>query len=668
MPALNGTYPAILMADSAEPAMPLLAGTYADSSVALADSTSHLAMPVVQSEDPAMTIADSTTCDVAVPASVCTVNYTAMPLPVRPTNQAMPMVSSTSADSAIEMMVLPSSDSAMLPVSGIHGALATVLRACVPELSSSAVTSTNLALPKTDFTSICPTKPPSYTTMETLVTMVESTASGQVACSSSVDPEVKGLASVRHKSSSCLESRQWGPNMKTMHSETSLLYRLRGKSPRNTDKQKRKSKYINSQPLYQEYWSQCTGMDPRPGMACFQVERSFCMAGLVPYTLMSPPQMSPRDSAFSFWQEIPQVKESGLLKRISLQERRLQEAVFEVVTSEASYLRSLSVAVNHFERSCKLTQCLRATEVHALFSNLQQVKDVSERFLLELEEQLEGDVFLRGVGEIVLKHCPSFHKVYVPYVTNQMYQERLMQQLMHGNLKFQHVLQKLEQQPLCQRQTLKSFLVLPFQRITRLKILMENVLKLSLVGSVMALSVGKALKAVSQIVWECNESIGRMKQTEELVLLEKQVQFLTTRSIPLISRGRWLLRQGALSQILLQESSLGQRPRLSTRPVYLHLFCDLLLLSRTEHDLFLVEDYANPSDVKAEHFKAKALGLPSTAFLLCLLRNHTGSNCNLILDAANEDAKQEWVSLLSSQMGSRAPSMEAGAGCLPKHH
>lgn len=38
---------------------------------------------------------------------------------------------------------------------------------------------------------------------------------------------------------------------------------------------------------------------------------------------------------------------------------------------------------------------------------------------------------------------------------------------------FRQVLGRLEEQPVCQRQPLKSFLVLPFQRITRLRILLE---------------------------------------------------------------------------------------------------------------------------------------------------------------------------------------------------
>lgn len=47
---------------------------------------------------------------------------------------------------------------------------------------------------------------------------------------------------------------------------------------------------------------------------------------------------------------------------------------------------------------------------------------------------------------------------------------------LHGrreNGRFLQVLRRLEGQPVCRRQPLKSFLVLPFQRITRLKMLLE---------------------------------------------------------------------------------------------------------------------------------------------------------------------------------------------------
>ncbi|XP_053865504.1 rho guanine nucleotide exchange factor 19-like [Malaclemys terrapin pileata] len=438
--------------------------------------------------------------------------------------------------------------------------------------------------------------------------------------------------------------------------ERRLFRRALGKGAKDTDKWKRESKYVQTQPLYQDYWlKRLKAAERKPKEPAFRVDASLSIAGLLSSSLLgAASQLSSRDYSFCFWQEIPEVKSKRLLEGLTPQQRRLQEAMFEMITSEASYLRSLSVATSHFKGSLALRETLTRAEVHRLFSNLQQVKDVSERFLLELEEHMDKDVFLVGLGAVVLKHCPAFHRVYIPYVTNQMYQEQLMQQLMRENWRFRHVLRKLEEQPVCQRQPLKSFLVLPFQRITRLKILLENILKLVPAGSELASSIGAALTAVGEIVSACNENVRHMKQTEELVLLEKQVEFVKTKSIPLISRGRWLVRAGEFSQVLIQEVGVGYRPRLSTKPIHLHLLSDLLLLSRRRDDgRFSVKDYAQTCHVRAELLRAKPLGLPDTAFLLCLSHNHRGVSAEFIIKAASEAQRQEWISLITSQASPR---------------
>ncbi|KAM9116191.1 rho guanine nucleotide exchange factor 19-like [Pangshura tecta] len=438
--------------------------------------------------------------------------------------------------------------------------------------------------------------------------------------------------------------------------ERRLFRRPLGKGAKDTDKWKKESKYVQTQPLYQDYWlKRLKAAERKPKEPSFRVDASLSIAGLLSSSLLgAASQISSRDYSFCFWQEIPEVKSRRLLESLSPQQHRLQEAMFEMITSEASYLRSLSVATSHFKGSLVLRETLTRAEVHRLFSNLQQVKDVSERFLLELEEHMDKDVFLAGLGAVVLKHCPAFHRVYIPYVTNQMYQEQLMQQLMRENWRFRQVLRKLEEQPVCQRQPLKSFLVLPFQRITRLKILLENILKLAPAGSELASSIGTALTAVGEIVSACNENVRHMKQTEELVLLEKQVEFVKTKSIPLISRGRWLVRAGEFSQVLIQEVGVGYRPRLSTKPIHLHLLSDLLLLSRRRDDSrFSVKDYAQTCHVRAELLRAKPLGLPDTAFLLCLSRNHRGASAEFIIKAASEAQRQEWISLITSQASPR---------------
>lgn len=49
---------------------------------------------------------------------------------------------------------------------------------------------------------------------------------------------------------------------------------------------------------------------------------------------------------------------------------------------------------------------------------------------MDLEIRLGENILISQVGDIVLSHCPQFHSLYVPYVTNMMYQEALVNQLL----------------------------------------------------------------------------------------------------------------------------------------------------------------------------------------------------------------------------------------------
>ncbi|XP_073457160.1 rho guanine nucleotide exchange factor 19-like [Aquarana catesbeiana] len=441
------------------------------------------------------------------------------------------------------------------------------------------------------------------------------------------------------------------------HQEPSLFERLMKKG---SYRQRQKgSKFVHTQPLYQDYCVHYTKGGPGQSPFILSVNSSLALAGNTSPTLLRsyPSDGAPRQYTSSLWQELPEVKERGITETMTMQRKQLQEAMFEVVVSEASYQRSLSVAVNHFQKSQSLSDCLVTSDKHTLFSNLTSVRQVSERFLLDLEEGLEKDIFLSDLGDRVLRHCPVFHRVYIPYVTNQMYQEKLMQQLVRENGMFLQVLQQLEEQPVCKRQLLKSFLALPFQRITRLKILLENILKLAQSDFRLVSSIGDAASAVGQIVTQCNEGVRSMMQTEELVLLEKRMDFQNTKAVPLISRGRVLIHHGELIRIFFQDPRSGHRSGLTTKPIYLHLFSDLLLLSnKTDTGRFLVTDYAKRGQVKADHMKAKALGLPSLVFLLRLTQNHLGLSCDLVLQAPSEQEKEDWIAQITWQMSQGAES------------
>ncbi|XP_066546647.1 rho guanine nucleotide exchange factor 19 [Amia ocellicauda] len=378
-------------------------------------------------------------------------------------------------------------------------------------------------------------------------------------------------------------------------------------------------------------------------------------------------QRSSRGSAFSLWQDIPDVRSSGLLDTFSNDERKLQEAKFELVTSEASYIRSLSIAVDHFMLSRELSDCLGTQERQWLFSKLPEVKDVSERFLLDLELRLEEDILRFDVCDIVLAHCPALRRVYLPYVTNQAYQEQTYQRLLHENPRFPGILARLEEDPVCQRLPLTSFLILPFQRITRLKMLVENILKRTAPGSRDEDTATKAFNELKKLIKECNSSVQSMKRTEELIHLNKKIHF-ESKIFPLISQSRWLVKHGELLEVDTQSMSIsGTKFKLPTRPVYLHLFNDCLLLSRKKEAVyqgheaallpaprprslrstwkFAVFVHAKIGQLKVKDLSQKVQGFSGYIFHLQLCDGPQLKH-QILLKAHTESEKQRWITAM----------------------
>ncbi|XP_038320127.1 rho guanine nucleotide exchange factor 19 isoform X1 [Canis lupus familiaris] len=356
-------------------------------------------------------------------------------------------------------------------------------------------------------------------------------------------------------------------------------------------------------------------------------------------------QRSARGSTFSLWQDIPDVRGSGVLATLSLRDCKLQEAKFELITSEASYIHSLSVAVGHFLGSAELSECLGVQDKQWLFSKLPEVKSTSERFLQDLEQRLEADVLRFSVCDIVLHHCPAFRRVYLPYVTNQAYQERTYQRLLLENPKFPGILARLEESPVCQRLPLTSFLILPFQRITRLKMLVENILKRTAQGSEDEDVATKAFDALKKLVQECNASVQSMKRTEELIHLSKKIHF-EGKIFPLISQARWLVRHGELVELAPLPAAPPAKLKLSSKAVYLHLFNDCLLLSRRkELGKFAVFVHARMAELQVKDLSLKLQGIPGHVFLLQLLHGQHAKH-QFLLRARTESEKQRWISAM----------------------
>ena len=104
-----------------------------------------------------------------------------------------------------------------------------------------------------------------------------------------------------------------------------------------------------------------------------------------------------------------------------MEERKILEAKFEILTSEASYLNSLRVLENEFASNPELiNEVLTNSERERLFGSVPDVLVASERFLAELEAVWSEDITLEKLPELLLRHGERSCGVYVKYCSNQV--------------------------------------------------------------------------------------------------------------------------------------------------------------------------------------------------------------------------------------------------------
>ncbi|KAM8973832.1 rho guanine nucleotide exchange factor 15-like isoform 2-T2 [Pelodytes ibericus] len=409
------------------------------------------------------------------------------------------------------------------------------------------------------------------------------------------------------------------------------------KSPRSIDWES----HLRDEPLYQTYRQTVITKEIRrqtvPRNTSFN---SYDSSQESPLSSGGSPKQGRRSATQhnTLWQELPAVKESGVLEGMTNEQKKMQESMFEVLTSEASYLRSLKVLTEQFLGCRELQESLIIRERKILFSNILKVKEVSERFLVDLEGRVDESILITDVCDIIHHHALNHFVVYIDYVRNQLYQEKTYSELMERNSQFHAAVCRLQDLPQCQRLPFMSFLLLPFQRITRIKMLIENILRRTEEGSESEENATKALDAVTKIIEECNREVGRMKQTEELIHIAQKIEFDKIKAIPIISQSRFLEKQGELSEVQQKGSLFGIKPTKQT-PVYFFLFSDFLLITqRKNSERHLVLDHAHRSLVQIQSCPTM-----ENSFFLTLLENHQGKTCDRLFKVSTQSDLHRWM-------------------------
>ncbi|XP_039569351.1 LOW QUALITY PROTEIN: rho guanine nucleotide exchange factor 26 [Passer montanus] len=362
----------------------------------------------------------------------------------------------------------------------------------------------------------------------------------------------------------------------------------------------------------------------------------------------------------STWSQLSVVKKNGLSEAISQEERKRQEAIFEVISSEHSYLLSLEILIRMFKNSRELSLTMTKTESHHLFSNITDVYEASKKFFEELEARHQSSVFIDDISDIVARHAGCSFDPYVKYCTNEVYQQRTLQRLLATNPAFKEVLSRIESHEDCRNLPMISFLILPMQRVTRLPLLMDTICQKTPKDSAKYENCKQALKEVSKLVRLCNEGARKMERTEMMYTINSQLEF-KIKPFPLVSSSRWLVKRGELTAYV-EDTGLFSK-RTSKQQVYFFLFNDVLIITKkkseesynvTEHSLreqlqvlpcAAEEPGCSPARGPAGMLHSGRAPGPHL-FRLVLLSNHAGDRVQMLLGAETQSDRARWITAL----------------------
>ncbi|CAM4716390.1 rho guanine nucleotide exchange factor 26 isoform X1 [Lepidochelys kempii] len=362
----------------------------------------------------------------------------------------------------------------------------------------------------------------------------------------------------------------------------------------------------------------------------------------------------------STWSQLSVVKKNGLSLTISQEERKRQEAIFEVISSEHSYLLSLEILIRMFKNSKDLSLTMTKTEKHHLFSNIADVCEASKKFFKELEARHQNNIFIEDISDIVEKHTASTFDPYVKYCTNEVYQQRTLQKLLATNPAFKEMLSRIESHEDCRNLPMISFLILPMQRVTRLPLLMDTICQKTPKDSPKYEICKRALKEVSKLVRLCNEGARKMERTEMMYTINNQLEF-RIKPFPLVSSSRWLVKRGELTAYV-EDTGLFSK-RTCKQQVYFFLFNDVLIITKKKsEESYNVTDYSLRDQLLVEQCDSEELNSSpvknsstmlysrqsstSHLFRLTVLSNHAGEKVEMLLGTETQSERARWITAL----------------------
>ncbi|KAF8930650.1 actin organization and endocytosis protein [Haplosporangium gracile] len=258
---------------------------------------------------------------------------------------------------------------------------------------------------------------------------------------------------------------------------------------------------------------------------------------------------------------------------LSEKERKRQEAIHELITTERVYLRYLYLVRDEFQRPLLDQGLISPFESQSLFMEWPSLLNLSRSIVDELTQRQESEQgVVLAVGDVINSLIVERAECFMRYCANHREAANLLARRLTESRLLLEFITAAKSRPSCRGMDISSFLLQPLQRITRYPLLIKKILEYTDEGHIDHLLLSEALISAESFLDRINESIRSGEDKQKLGEIQRKLPTGDlTEGLVLTSETKFLGPRR-----ILQEGSL--RKAKSGRKLYAYLCNDLLLL------------------------------------------------------------------------------------------
>lgn len=324
------------------------------------------------------------------------------------------------------------------------------------------------------------------------------------------------------------------------------------------------------------------------------------------------------------------------------QDKQRLHVVHEIVQTEESYAKILSLVCELFLKPIREHDILNEEDIKCLFCNIEELRDAAQKLTADLKERLAKFTEVDAICDVFLRNKTLFN-TFGPYIQNYEFAARLYDKLMAKKKKFEEFCEKQKEDPRCNNADLISFLIFPVQRVPRYVLLMREYIKNTAKDHPDALIADQVRRFLDSYTMSVNEIIANDKEKQIIKDTLAKIEGLEEEVKEELMNGkRKLIKEG----LLLKQCTKARKDR------YFMLFSDATLFYGEQmgkkiqyHDIFTMKaiyDMKDSDDV-------------SNAFIF------SSSVKNVLVYAKNEAEKRDWVTNVNfALIGEKSYEFEEG--------